>query len=343
MVGLVALTGCDRGEVTQYQIPKETPPAASQAPGGDPHAGMAMSQPSLNWGTLPAGWTEGAQSSGMRLATFNIAGENGESAEMAIIPMPGFAGKDSQLVNMWRMQLGLPELDEAEAELKGKPLVIDAVEGQLYEMAGTAQEVPSRILVASVNKDGVNYFFKLIGNDSLVSGQRSAYLEFLKTVEFGAPAPVSAPAMAPVAGASPGETRWQAPEGWQQLPATQFLLDRYQVPGDGEANAQVTVSMLGGAAGGLLPNVNRWRGQLNLAPVDEAGMNALLSEVPAGSLKATLVTLEGTDLQTSAPGKMLTVVVSLPAETWFFKMTGPVAVVDAKTAEFLAFVNATRF
>jgi hypothetical protein len=72
-------------------------------------------------------------------------------------------------------------------------------------------------------------------------------------------------------------------------------------------------------------------------------MKPLLSEVQAGSLKATLVTLEGTDLQTSAPGKMLTVVVNLPAETWFFKMTGPVGAVDAKTAEFLAFVNATRF
>jgi hypothetical protein len=262
---------------------------------------------------------------------------------MAIIPMGGFAGTDEQLVNMWRMQLGLPEVAATDSGGQGKPMTMGGVEGQIYEMAGSAQDIPTRILVVSANKDGVNYFFKLIGNDEVVVAQKDAFLGFLNTVEFTADAPaVSAPAAvspkAPV-----GDQRWTALEGWEELPATQFLLAKYRVPGEGGANAEVTVSMLGGSAGGMLPNVNRWRGQLNLPPVDQAGLDALLSDIKAGSVEAKLVELEGTDLKSGTPARMLTVVVALPAETWFFKMTGPLPVMDAKAGDFRAFVNSTRF
>jgi len=336
---VVLLSGCGSGEVSTYEIPKEAPPAQAM-PGMDsanPHAGMAMSQPSVTWSSVPAGWSLGTQSSSMRLATFTIEGESEESAEMAIIPMSGFSGPEEQLVNMWRMQLGLPELAEAEAEEQGKALSIGNVEGRVYEMSGTTQGAPSRILVASVKHDDVNYFFKLIGHDALVTAQKDVFLSFVGAVQFEAVAPDAAAPPAADAEVSTEPARWSDPENWEKLPATQFLLAKYRVSGEGGASAQVTVSQLGGSAGGLLPNVNRWRGQLSLAPVDEAGMKPLLSEVQAGSIDATLVTLESPDQ------KMLTVVVSLPSETWFFKMTGPASLVDARTGEFRAFVNAARF
>jgi hypothetical protein len=40
---------------------------------------------------------------------------------------------------------------------------------------------------------------------------------------------------------------------------------------------------------------------------------------------------------------MLAVIVPLPSETWFFKMTGPTPVVQAKADEFRKFVNEARF
>lgn len=347
LVAILVLTGCDRGEVASYEVPKEASPVPTTPMSGamqDPHAGLAVARPSLTWGTLPAGWTQEPQSSGMRLASFSIAGEDGQSAELAIIPMSGFAGTDDQLVNMWRVQLGLSELAESEAGDQGEALSIGGDEGTLYEMAGNANDVDTRILVASVNKDGVNYFFKLIGHDATVAAQKQAFLGFLSEVNFSAVPASSAPASGMVAAANmPGDQPWTAPQGWTELPATQFLLAKYQVPGEGDAVAEVTVSKLGGTAGGLLPNVNRWRGQLNLGPVDEAGLAALMSEIKAGSADATLVELEGTDLKSGVPARMLTVIVSLPDETWFFKMMGPIPVMDEAVGQFRSFINATRF
>jgi hypothetical protein len=312
----------------------------------DPHTRADAGRPSVKWGELPQGWTLSPQGSGMRLATFLVSGDAGQNAEVAIIPMVGFAGTEQQLVNMWRSQLGLAELEPAAAGVPAQPVGIGGIEGQLYEMAGTANGVATRLIVAAANRDGVNFFFKLIGYEAVVAAQREAFLAFLKGVEFTAPesAVADAPGAAGVAVEAPaGETRWQAPASWEELPATQFLLAKYRVAGEGDARAEVTVSMLAGSAGGLLPNVNRWRGQLNLGPVDEAGLAPLLQPVKAGGREAQLIELEGTDLKSGTPARMLTVVVTLPAETWFFKMTGPIPVVKAKAGEFLEFVKATRF
>ena len=341
-VAVVLICGCDRGEVTAYDIPKENPPAqvpAMSPSGADPHAGLQMSQPSLTWSSVPDGWTESPRESGMRLATFVLEGDDGQSAEMAIIPMGGFAGTDAQLVNMWRMQLGLPELSTTEAEGQGEAISIGGESGHVYEMTGNAQGVDTRMVVASVTRDGMNYFFKFIGNNDLVVAQKDAFANFLKGVRFEAAAPRSIASPQASAGGEP----WTAPDGWEKLPATQFLLAKYRLAGEGDGSIEVTVSMLGGSAGGLLPNVNRWRGQLNLAPVDDAGLTALLSKVRAGDVDAVLVDLEGTDLKSGAPARMLTAVVAQPTETWFFKMTGPVALVAQKEAEFLQFVNSTTF
>ena len=43
--------------------------------------------------------------------------------------------------------------------------------------------------------------------------------------------------------------------------------------GDGGATAAVNVSSSAGEGGGLIGNVNRWRGQLGLAPLSEAEVN----------------------------------------------------------------------
>jgi hypothetical protein len=338
-------TGCKQDQVSSYEIPKEAPPPTMSPHGGsmpDPHAGMAMGRPSLEWGTLPDGWTEGA-ASGMRLATFNIKSPDGKSADMAIIPMGGFPGTDAQLVNMWRMQLGLPEVAEAEAGDASAPVTVGGAEGRQYTLVGKANDVPARMLVASVSKDGMHFFFKMTGDDTLVAAQQEAFREFLKTVEFGDATPPTA--SLPPAAATPASaaTRWDAPAAWEVLPATQFLLAKYRVKGEGEAMAEVTVSQLGGAAGGMLPNVNRWRGQLNLPPVDQAELDKLIVTVKAGATDASLVRMNGTEMQKGTPARMLVVTVPLPDETWFFKMTGPVALVEAREAEFLGMVRSARF
>lgn len=345
-VSLFTLVGCDRGGVTAYDVPKEAPPAQTTAPDStvmDPHAGLQMNAPSVKWGQLPEGWTQSPQSSAMRLATFTIQAPDDKSAEVAIIPMPGFAGTDDQLVNMWRTQLGMPELTGTEAEGLGDNVEVAGGQGRIYEMAGSANGIPTRIIVASVQQEGVTFFFKLIGDDAVVTDQKNAFLGFLKGVQIttaGAMA-MQMPMAAPAAPAT-GEKRWEAPQGWEELPATQFLLAKYRVTGGAGESADVNISMLSGDGGGTLANVNRWRGQLGLDPVDEVGLTTCTSEVHVGANPGIEVVLNGKDVRSGQPAKMLGIIIPVSSETWFFKMTGAADVVDSHKEEFLGFVRSAR-
>jgi hypothetical protein len=70
---------------------------------------------------------------------------------------------------------------------------------------------------------------------------------------------------------------WKLPKGWTEARAggMRFATLKPSTPG----KVDVSVVMLPGAAGGELPNVNRWRGQIGLPPVDEASRAQLRKEV----------------------------------------------------------------
>lgn len=308
---------------------------------GDPHAGMGIPRPSISWGEVPAGWTQG-ESSGLRAATFILSDNEGRTADLAIIPMGGFAGTDGQLVNMWRTQLGLPEVSDAEAGLAGARVNIGGLDGRQYAMAGIVNGTPVRMIVSSATRDNVNYFFKLTGDDALVLAHQENFARFLEGIEFGGVQPAVAAAGYGAAPAAEGQ-RWSVPPGWNAQTAGQFLLARYEVRGGDGAAAEVTVSQLGGAAGGMLPNVNRWRGQLNLGPISQAELDKYITPIKAGQADASLIRMDGTELQKGTAARMLVAVVPQPGETWFFKMTGPVSLVETREAEFLAMVTSARF
>ena len=79
------------------------------------------------------------------------------------------------------------------------------------------------------------------------------------------------------------------PAGWQEVPAAQFLLAEYSIAGANGAKAEVNVAQLSGDGGGLLANVNRWRGQIGLDPVDENGLAKVTTTMDVTGGKATLV------------------------------------------------------
>ena len=78
--------------------------------------------------------------------------------------------------------------------------------------------------------------------------------------------------------------------------------------------------VLPGAAGGELANVNRWRGQIGLGPIDEAALAAarVVVKTKAGALNVYDFTSDG---QTKS--RMVAGLISTPdGNTWFLKLTG---------------------
>src|SRR5437899_3203359 len=67
----------------------------------------------------------------------------------------------------------------------------------------------------------------------------------------------------------------KVPADWQEAPPGEMRVASYHVKGKDGKMADVSVVPLPGMAGRDIDNVNRWRGQIGLAPVSEAELGKL--------------------------------------------------------------------
>lgn len=124
------------------------------------------------------------------------------------------------------------------------------------------------------------------------------------------------------------QLRWSAPEGWTELEYTGSLWTQLYQWHNGGTPIKVSITPLRGEAGGVLANVNRWRTQLQLAPVDEESVAALSEwqDTPAG--RARLIDVAGLPSDNNAPEKAFAAILPHEGVSWFVKMTGPQEAMD---------------
>jgi len=337
------LAGCDRSQIRVYQAAKDVeapPPAASAAS----RASAAI--PSLKWETLPQGWKDLGTSSRTRLAAFSLEGDSGQVGEVSVIALPGMGENDLEFVNMWRQQIGLPEVKADELGKYRSSVQIAGGEGKLFDMKASEARGAAdgnSVLVALAVRDGVSFFFKLGGPEALVNAQRSPFTTFLKGVSFG-PAAEASPRVAATGGGE-GRTRqptWDVPAGWSQETPGPMVLAKFTASGEGATRTDITVSSFPGDVGGLLANVNRWREQVRLGPITEAALagEGQTLELPDG--KATVVDVTGSDSKTGKPARLVGVVVPRKGETWFYKMMGDSSVTGREKPGLLKFVQSAK-
>ena len=136
--------------------------------------------------------------------------------------------------------------------------------------------------------------------------------------------------------------QWTKPEGWSEQPLSEMRLGSFKVDGPNAASADVSVIAFPGEAGGLVSNINRWRGQLQLAPLEEAELLQSIQRTEVDHLPTYLV-----DFQTAEnapkPSRILGAVLQTADRTWFVKMTGPPEFIETQRQKFLDFVKSFRF
>ena len=71
--------------------------------------------------------------------------------------------------------------------------------------------------------------------------------------------------------ASGSDLTWTAPANWTAKPASAMRKGSFSIKGDG-GEADLSITAFPGSTGGLLANLNRWRGQLGLAPLAESDL-----------------------------------------------------------------------
>ncbi|MDX2186856.1 MAG: hypothetical protein SFV32_07990 [Opitutaceae bacterium] len=134
-----------------------------------------------------------------------------------------------------------------------------------------------------------------------------------------------------------GGLTWSAPSSWPAKPLTSMRKGSHSIPGPG-GDADFSVVVLPGAAGGVLDNVNRWRGQVQLPPISNAQLSSESQEVHVPGLKLVVVDLPSPD----SKSRILGAITEVGTNTWFFKMTGPSATVEAAKPDFLRFLQTVK-
>ena len=380
MALLFVAAGCHRDEVKVYRVAKDQDQPQQQTapalptdspnptlPPGHPNitSAPAASMPpasestptQLTWKT-PEGWAE-IPPTEMRIASFKVASKNGKQADVSIVPLPGMAGTDAANVNRWRGQVGLSVLTDEELKKAAENVEAGGQPAQLYDIAGTnpGSGNADRILGVIQHRDGMAWFYKMTGDADLVEQQKPAFVEFLKSLNFGAAAQtqtempaghpavgdVNTPAMMSAPISHEGQPNWQVPAGWQEVSGGQFLVAKFTITGEGGATTAVNVSSSPGEGGGLVGNVNRWRGQLGLGQLSEDDVNKLLTAIDIAGGKAQLVDLSGTDTRTRQPTRLVGVIVPQSGQTWFYKLMGDAKVVESQKAAFTKFVQGVKY
>lgn len=156
-------------------------------------------------------------------------------------------------------------------------------------------------------------------------------------------APMSAMAgMTPVSESSLPQLTYKVPEGWAEQPAGQMRVASFKIQADGKV-ADVSVIPLPGAAGGDLPNVNRWRSQVGLDAITEVELAAAATKLEMAGQSAALHEVSGTNTTSGDPTRILGVIQHREGMAWFFKMTGDDALVAKNRGAFLEFLKSVNF
>lgn len=110
---------------------------------------------------------------------------------------------------------------------------------------------------------------------------------------------------------------WLAPEGWVAVEeARPMRLATYEIPLEGGA-VEVAITRFAGDVGGMLANVNRWRGQIGLPPVTEAELPTLMETFESAAFQGSLFHFEGPEQHMLAASLFE----AGADQTWFVRVT----------------------
>lgn len=161
----------------------------------------------------------------------------------------------------------------------------------------------------------------------------------------------NAPAVGPVATAPDGSAMgalpstavaagnalvWTSPAHWQPKNPGSVRKGSYAVNGP-EGTGDLGVTAFPGDTGGLHANLNRWRGQIGLPAVSPAELDKSVEHIDANGLHLDFVEMVGPN-----GIRLLGAIVPHNNETWFFKLTGPDALIARERAAFREFLTTIK-
>lgn len=140
---------------------------------------------------------------------------------------------------------------------------------------------------------------------------------------------------------APTRLAYDVPEGWTTGGIGVMRKAAFVVQ-DGERKVEITAIDLAAAAGALLPNVNRWRGQIELADFTQAELDEVVVPIQVAGVEGHYVELLGPE-ETDPRRAILGVVAIRGQKAWFFKLSGDAELALREKERFQSFVKSVEF
>lgn len=318
----------------QQQDAMPTNTAAPRMPAGLASAGEIKVTTPPNWEPQPL--------SQMRQASFLVKGDSGAVADVSFVSLGPAAGNVLENVNRWLGQLGQPPITEQKLGEMAQRLHTSLGDVTIVDLAGLPDNADpardGRIIAAMVTTANATLFFKMRGNADLAEAQKDEFIKWVSAVcdsqtQAGPPQVAAAP---PQTTSAPA-IKWTTPEGWTEVPPSSMRYASFSASAEDAGKIDISIVTFPGDGGSDADNINRWRGQMGLAPVD---VNAVTSQV--APLKSGDMTFSTTDI-TGNKTRTIAAWTRRDGRVWFFKATGPNAAIEKEKANFVKFIESVRF
>ena len=126
---------------------------------------------------VPESWNEGKASS-VRLASFSVSGDSGESLDISVTSFPGDVGGLLANVNRWLGQIGLSPVGQDNLKQYCSQLSFAGHSGHMVEAFGKEQGLFAGVLFL----EDESWFFKLQGDRKLAEHEKANFSQFLQSI-----------------------------------------------------------------------------------------------------------------------------------------------------------------
>ncbi len=344
-----ALTACEKNsEIKVYRVSKAPlEESASQQQGVMPTNTTAPRMPgglapaTETAVTTPPNW-EPQPLSQMRRASFLVKGDNGAVADISFVSLGSAAGNVLENVNRWLGQLGQPPITEQKLGEMAQRLHTSLGDVTIVDLAGLPDNADpardGRIVAAMVITGNSTLFFKMRGNADLTEAQKGDFIKWVAAVcntqNQNEPPQMAA---APPADSGTPHIHWKAPEGWTEVPRSSMRYASFSAPAEEGGKIDISIVTFPGEGGNDADNINRWRGQIGLAPIDASTVTSQVAPLKTDDTTFSTTDIAGADTRTIAAWTRR------DGRVWFFKATGPSAAVEKEKPNFVKFIKSVRF
>jgi hypothetical protein len=341
--------GCEKNsEIKVYRVSKA--PLKESAPQQQEAMPTNTTAPRMPGGLASAAGTsvpvpphwEPQPLSQMRQASFLVKGDNGAVADISFVSLGSAAGNVLENVNRWLGQLDQVPITEQKLGEIAQRLRTSLGDVTIVDLAGLPNNADpardGRIVAAIVTTANSTLFFKMRGNADLTEAQKGDFIKWVAAV-CNAETSTGPPQIgaAPQQTANAPQIRWKTPEDWTEMPPSSMRYASFSAPAEDGAKIDISIVTFPGDGGSDADNINRWRGQIGLGPLDP---NAVTSQI--APLKTQDTIFSTTDI---AGDKTRTIAAwtRRDGRVWFFKATGPNAAVEKEKPNFVKFIESIRF